>query len=328
MHIAEFFPAEPDRLWRLAPQIGVTHAITSLPREHDGMMPWDYMNLLHMKTRFENHGITVAGVESAPPMNRIKLGQPGRDEEIGTVAEFLTNLGALSIPLWCWNFMAQFNWLRTSTTTRTRGGALVSSYDHAVMRDAPLTEAGLVTEEALWDNLAYFMERIVPVAEQAGVRLALHPDDPPISPIRGVGRILVSADALERAINLAPSPVNGITLCQGTLTTAGEDIPRTIRRFQDQGKLFFVHFRDVRGTAERFEETFHDDGQTDMFGAMRTYLEVGFDGPARPDHVPTMDGEDNSHPGYETLGKLFAVGYIKGLMEGAAKTLAAPGRDR
>ncbi|MBB6690948.1 mannonate dehydratase [Cohnella xylanilytica] len=316
MLLAEFLPSRPNRLWSLSRQMGLGHAVGPLPWEEKE--PWEYVPLLHMKRRFEDAGLKLEVIESMPPSNRIKLGAPGRDEEIETFKRFVENMGAVGIPVLCYNFMAQFNWFRTSTTTVTRGGALVSSYDHSLLKDAPLTEAGIVTEERLWDNLKYFLERIVPVAEKAKVKLALHPDDPPISPIRGVSRILRSADALQRAIDLVPSEYSGVTLCQGTLTTAGEHIPSVIRRFAAQNKLFFVHFRDVRGSAEKFEETFHDDGQTDMLEAMRTYYEVGFSGPARPDHVPTMEGEDNANPGYELLGRLYGVGYIKGLMEAAA----------
>lgn len=129
---------------------------------------------------------------------------------------------------------------------------------------------------------------------------------------------MTSAAALQQAIDLVPSAYNGITLCQGTLATAGEHIPSVIRHFAKQDKMFFVHFRDVKGTPEKFEETFHDDGQTDMLEAMHTYYEVGFNGPARPDHVPTMEGEDNANPGYELLGRLYGIGYIRGLMEAAA----------
>ncbi|MBB3113045.1 mannonate dehydratase [Paenibacillus phyllosphaerae] len=320
MQLAEFFPSHPTRLWHLAKQMGIQHAVGPLPREENGWKPWDYMNLLHMKKRFEDFGFNLAVIESLPPTNKIKLGLPGRDEEIEVMQQFITNLGKLGIGVLCYNFMAQFNWFRTSTTTRTRGGALVSSYDHSLMKDAPLTEAGIVTEEQLWENLHYFLTRIVPVAEKAKVKLALHPDDPPITPIRGVSRILRSADALQRAIDLVPSEYSGITLCQGTLATAGEHIPDVIRRFAALDKIFFVHFRDVRGTPEKFEETFHDDGVTNMFEAMKTYREVGFDGPCRPDHVPTMEGEDNSNPGYELLGRLYGVGYIKGLMDAAIAT--------
>jgi mannonate dehydratase len=318
MQLAEFFPSHPNRLWHLAKQMGVDYAVGPLPREENGWKPWDYMNLLHMKQRFDDFGIELAVIESAPATNKVKLGLPGRDEEIEVMQQFITNMGALGIPVLCYNFMAQFNWFRTSTTTRTRGGALVSSYDHSLMQNAPLTEAGVVSEEQLWDNLKYYLEKIVPVAEKAKVKLALHPDDPPISPIRGVSRILRSAEALQRAIDLVPSEYSGITLCQGTLATAGEHIPGVIRKFAAQDKIFFVHFRDVRGTAEKFEETFHDDGRTNMLEAMKTYYEVGFKGPARPDHVPTMEGEDNTNPGYELLGRLYGVGYIKGLMEAAA----------
>ncbi|GBF76517.1 mannonate dehydratase [Paenibacillus sp. 598K] len=317
MQLAEFFTSQPNRLWQLAKQMNVNHAVSGLPWEEKLESPWELMPLIRMKQRFADHGLTLSVIESMPPSNHIKLGTEGRDAEIEVFQRFVANMGAAGIPVLCYNFMAQFNWFRTSTTTRTRGGALVSSYDHSLMQGASLTEAGEVSEAQLWENLHYFLERIVPVAEQAGVRLALHPDDPPITPIRGVSRILTSAAALQRAIDLVPSPYSGITMCQGTLATAGEDIPATIRAFAQQGKMFFVHFRDVRGTPEKFEETFHDDGKTDMLQAMRTYYEVGFDGPARPDHVPTMEGEDNANPGYELLGRLFGVGYILGLMEAA-----------
>jgi len=321
MKLAEFLNTRPDRLRRLGRQMGLDYAVTGIPFHEKQEKPWDLMPLIRMKQRFRDAGYDLLVIESMPPSNHIKLGTEGRDEEIDIFKQFITNMGAAGIPVLCYNFMAQFNWFRTSTTTVTRGGALVSSYDHSLMANAPLTEAGEVSEDRLWENLRYFLKHIVPVAEKARVRLALHPDDPPISPIRGVSRILRSADALQQAIDLVPSEFSGITLCQGTLATAGEDIPATIRRFAKQDKLFFVHFRDVKGTPEKFEETFHDDGKTDMYEAMKTYYEVGFDGPARPDHVPTMDGETNENPGYETLGRLYGVGYIKGLMEAARKEL-------
>ncbi|WP_419873518.1 mannonate dehydratase [Candidatus Pristimantibacillus sp. PTI5] len=325
MQLAEFFSSQPNRLWQLAKQLGVDHAVGGLPWEEKLEKPWDLMPLIRMKQRYADSGLALSVIESMPPSNEIKLGTAGRDAEIEVFQQFITNMGAAGIPVLCYNFMAQFNWFRTSTTTRTRGGALVSSYDHSLMKDAPLTDAGLVSEEQLWENIHYFMEQIVPVAEKAKVKLALHPDDPPITPIRGVSRILTSSAALQRAIDLVPSDYNGITLCQGTLATAGDDIPSVIRQFAKQDKLFFVHFRDVKGTPEKFEETFHDDGKTNMLESMHTYYEVGFNGPARPDHVPTMEGEDNTNPGYELLGRLYGIGYIRGLMEAASAAKAASG---
>ena len=158
------------------------------------------------------------------------------------------------------------------------------------------------------------------MAEEAGVQLAMHPDDPPLSPIRGLGRIMRSVDNYQRLVDLCPSPVNGIALCQGNFALmccdpTGPDLPTTIRHFGKQGKVFFAHFRDVRGTPEKFVETFHDDGQTDMLACMEAYRDIGFEGVLRPDHVPTMEGDSNDTPAYSSIGRLFAIGYIKGLRE-------------
>src|SRR6476661_6909299 len=151
--------------------------------------------------------------------------------------------------------MTDFNWLRTDLNTPSRGGSVVTSFDYAQVQDLPDTELGPITEEELWENLAYFLRRVVPVAEKANVKLAMHPDDPPLSPIRGVGRIMRSIDNFQRLLDMAPSPMNGITLCQGNFTLMTKDLPSAIRSYGRQGKIFFIHFRDVRGTPEKFDET-------------------------------------------------------------------------
>ena len=153
----------------------------------------------------------------------------------------------------------------------------------------------------------------MPVAEKVGVKLAMHPDDPPLSPIRGIGRIMRSIENFQRLIDLRPSPMNGITLCQGNFTLMTDDLPRVIHQFGE--KIFFVHFRDVKGTPEHFEETWHDAGKTDMLACMRTYREIGFDGVLRPDHVPTVEGDSNDNAGYSAFGRLYAIGYIRGLRQ-------------
>jgi len=321
MKIAEILHQYPDRLWAFAKQSGVTHGVARVPTDQRGQPSYDYVDLLHLKKRFDDLGLKLEVIEPGldAQMHKMKLGVDGRDEDIEHCKQLIHNMGLLGIPVLCYNFMAQFNWLRTSVSTPARGGATVTSYNHELMKNAPLTEAGIVAEDRLWANLRYFLEQVLPVAEKSGVKLALHPDDPPVSPIQGVSRIITSADAMQHVLDMFPSEYSGITLCQGTLAAAGEDIPQVIRRFGRQGKIFFVHFRDVRGTAENFTETFHDDGQTDMFEAISTYREVGFDGPVRIDHVPTMEGEDNTVPGYGEIGRLFAIGYLKGLLEGTRK---------
>ena len=314
IEIAEIFSARDTSLMAMAKQCGIDHVVGVMDFNSDEP-PWSYMALVRLKSAYEDAGFAFDVLESRPPLNQAKLGLPGRDAEIDSAIELIENMGALGIGVWCYEWMPVFNWMRTSTTIPSRGGALVTGFDNGLMKNAPLTEYGIVTEDQLWDNLQYFLEKIVPVAERAGVKLAMHPDDPPLSPICGLGRIMRSVENFQRLIDLVPSPVNGITLCQGNFALMTDDLPGVIRQFGQQDKIFFVHLRDVRGTPEKFEETFHDDGQTDMLACLRAYREVGFEGVCRPDHVPTMIGDSNEHAGYSSIGRLFAIGYLKGLRE-------------
>jgi mannonate dehydratase len=170
-----------------------------------------------------------------------------------------------------------------------------------------------ISEEELWTNLEYFLKRVVPVAEKANVKLSMHPDDPPITPIKGVSRIMRTIDNYHRLLQLVPSKMNTITMCQGNFTLMTDDLPREIRRFGD--KISFVHFRDVRGVPTKFEETWHDAGKTDMLATMKAYKDINFDGVLRPDHVPTVEGDSNENAGYSAFGRLYAIGYIRGLQQ-------------
>jgi len=318
--VAEILPPRRTPLWTMVKQCGIRYVVgvMELDRPQTGDpedKPWSYTSLLRMKQAYNAEGLELAVLESRPPMDQIKLAGPGREAELQNVCDLLVNMGKAGIPVWCYEWMPVFNWLRTSTTVPARGGALATGYDHALMQTKPLTEHGEVSEDQLWENLDYFLRRIIPVAEAANVKLAMHPDDPPLSPIRGLGRIMRSVENFQRLVDLVPSPVNGVTLCQGNFTLMTQDVPAAIRQFGRQGKLFFAHFRDVRGVPSQFVESFHDEGQTDMAACMTAYRDIGFEGVLRPDHVPTMEGDSNDNPAYSSIGRLFAIGYIKGLRE-------------
>jgi mannonate dehydratase len=310
-------PPEPNERWELARQVGVEHAVLHNLELGDGRRSWDYDTLLRLKNRYASHGLTLSVLEEAVPVtDTTKLGLAGRDEEIAEFKQFLRDMGAVGIPVVCFDWMAGIRWARTATDVPVRGEALSTAYDDAQMRRGPVPKvARNVTHEDLWENLEYFLEEVVPVAEEAGVYLGLHPDDPPRESVRGMPRIIDSVGAYERVLDIVDSPHNGITFCQGNFRLMTDDLPGAIRQFGD--RINFVHFRDVAGDSDGFTETFHDDGPTDMAACMAAYEEVGFDGPMRPDHVPTMAGEDNSNPGYHTQGRLFAIGYMKGVLEAA-----------
>ena len=314
LEIAEFITPTPTPLWKLAKQAGIDLAVGGLPA--DSLKPGeglcDLAPLTRMKDTYESNGFKLAVIEARPPLNKAKRGLAGRDEEIAVVCTLLENMGKLGIPVWCYEWMTDFNWLRTNMATPSRGGSVVTSFD---LSDVPddLTSNPPIDEETLWKNLDYFLKKVLPVAEKAGVKLSMHPDDPPLSPIRGVGRIMRSVSNYQRLMDLAQSPMNTITLCQGNFTLMTNDLPSVIRKFGK--KISFIHFRDVRGVPSKFHETWHDAGQTDMLACMKAYRDIGFDGVLRPDHVPTVEGDSNANAGYSSFGRLYAIGYIRGLRQ-------------
>ena len=175
----------------------------------------------------------------------------------------------------------------------------------------PESHQGTIGDDEMWENLAYFLKAAVPAAEEAGVKVALHPDDPPVPSIGGVARIIRSPEAYRRVLEMAPDPCHGIAFCQGCFAEMGADVPAEIRYFGSRNRIFFVDFRNIRGTPERFSETFPDEGDVDMAEAMRAYKEVGFDGPLCPDHTVRIDGDSSWGHRYWA----YAVGHLKGLAQ-------------
>jgi mannonate dehydratase len=207
--------------------------------------------------------------------------------------------------------------VRTGATPG-RGGAQLSTFVYADARqDPPLTEAGPVSEDQAWERITYFLEKVIPVAEEYHVRMACHPHDPGMprdQGFRGVHRVLGNVDGLKRFISIKESPFHGLNFCQGTvsemLQNPNEEIHDVIRYFGIRKKIFNVHFRNIKGGFLNFRETFPDDGDVNMIRAIRTYKEVGYDGMLMPDHVPKIDGDDNGKQAFA-----FAFGYIQALIQ-------------
>ena len=171
-----------------------------------------------------------------------------------------------------------------------------------------------ITAEALWDNYTYFLRAVIPEAEKYDIRLALHPDDPPVPRLGAVERIMISRENIRKAVyGVLESDSLGITMCQANFFIMGEDLEDTIREFAR--KIHLVHFRNTTGCPTRFRETFHDNGDLDMVALIKIYQKYGVDVPIRVDHVPTMAGEASSLPGYDAMGRLFAIGYLKGILD-------------
>ena len=309
MRIAVACTPHVDSTLRLAAQMGASDVVARYPA-HLGR------TLDDMVAQAKGHGLAISIVEGYIPHEELTHGREGRERQLAGYVDLVSDMARLGVEILCSNFMPDDDWTRTTTTASERGGALATAFDAADLDPSP-GRGGPITAARLWDNLAWFLDRIVPVAEKEGVKLALHPDDPQMSPLKHQERIIISPEAFERVFRLNDSPTNGMCFCQGSFASMGDhDIPALIRRFGP--RIHYVHFRDVAGAVPRFRETFHDNGKTDMAACIRAYREIGFTGPARPDHVPTLEGESNELAGYHMMGRLFAVGYMRGLLDATA----------
>ena len=320
--LAYFAGKEPRRI-ELAKQMEVLGAVGGIdPKmvEMDGANNWELNVIKAVKESWDQEGLKLTVVEGPPSLNtKTKLGLPGRDEEIANFITFMKNISEVGIDTVCYNWMPLISWARSDKEMKDRGGALVMGFDIDKMTGDPITEYGTLTHDMMWKNLEYFLKAVVPSAEKYGIKLSMHPDDPPVDAIRGVPRIMTSVAAFKRLVDIYPSPNNGITW-DGTFGEMGDegkpdDLPAAMEKKKKKNVITFVHFRNVRGYRQHFHETFIDNGQMDMAKLMQILYDTGYKGPIRPDHVPTMSGDSNSFPGYSTIGTLFAIGYMRGLID-------------
>lgn len=290
--------------------IGIDCLLVHLPPEiADGNDKTE--DFKRLKTFVESHGLELYVLHSGGlPRDEIVYGLPGRDRQIENWCTVLRAIGATGVPATATTFYAISHF--RSPSTIGRGGASYSTFDYEeFMKFPPHYPGKEITEEQLWENIAYFLQRVIPVAEEAGVRIALHPDDPPIpEPLGGAARIVVSVENYQRIFDLVPSNALGMLFCQGCVAEMGANVLETIRYMGSRNKMVFVHFRNIRGSSYKFQEVFIDEGDMDMVKAMETYRDVGFKGPFMMDHTPGIP-----HKGGEWAGRAYANGYIRALIQ-------------
>lgn len=313
---------DSDAILRVLAGFGVNHICSRLPSERMDAA-WSVEGLSRLRERVESSGVTLDMVPlplSSREISKMEnpailLATQDRDRQIDDICQMIRNASRAGIPAVKYN-LTVIGIPRTAPT-RGRGGAQYSTFVYAgAKQEPPLTEAGRLDADTYWERIAYFLDRVVPVAEEHKVRLACHPQDPGMPKgkgWRGVETVLGSVEGLKRFVAIRESPYHGLNFCQGTvaemLDDPGQQIFDVIRWFGSRRKIFNVHFRNIQGGFLNFRESFIDDGDVDMLRAMRVYKEIGYDGMMMPDHVPRVEGDENQAQGFA-----FAFGYIKALI--------------
>lgn len=305
-------PPTETRL-RALKQLGADYAVHY--DMHD--LPDDLDALRAIRDLYGKFGLPWRVAESGPAIDRIVMGKDGADAQTERYKRILGLLGKVGVEVVAYNFMPQVTEdamvVRTNFHAEARGGARTSGFRLADLRPdtVPHSETP-IPREAMWDNLERFIRAVVPAAEAAGVRMAMHPDDPPLSPICGLERIMDRVQSFDRLLAISSSPANALTFCVGCFAEMGADITGLIERYRD--RIPYVHLRDIAGRAEDFIETFPDEGRTDLVAVFRKLRSIGFDGYLRSDHAPLLATDASDAPeGYGMEGHIFGIGYLRGL---------------
>ena len=321
--LGQFNEATDERL-QFIKQCGADDFLLNTPKL-PGDKLWEYEDLLALRKKADQFGLRLMSLENVPVpfYDKIMLGLPGREGQLENMRQTVRNMGRAGIPILGYHFMPTGVW-RTSRTTCVRGGAHATSFNLAEAKlaaDAQFQHPNSVqtidreyVEEEMWDNYDWYLERILPVCEEAKVHLALHPDDPPVDyPLGGVPRLFRNFENFQRAMKNFDSPMHGLDFCHGCWSEmrGGEGVLDAIRYFGERGKIFYVHFRDVQGTVDNFTECWVGDGNSNMLLVMQTLKEVCFSGFVIPDHVPRMTGDTE----WCHRGRAYTVGYIKAMLE-------------
>ena len=337
-----FGPRDPitlERIRQIPAVRGIVGSLFDIPPGD----PWPIDRVLALRDEVNRNGLALSVIESIPVHEDIKLGRATRDRLTDNYCESLRNLGRAGVPVVCYNFMPIFDWTRTDLALGLGDGSTALAFDDSALAKIDLSRGTAdlpgwataysaaelgelldayrpVSEDRLWENLTYFLERVIPVAASSGVKMALHPDDPPWS-IFGLPRIITSGVALERVTSIVDDPANGITFCGGSLAADPKnDLPDIVRCLGAKGRIHFAHCRNIRRTGTRaFQETAHpsDSGDIDMRAVLSALHDTGFTGPIRSDHGRMIWGE-TGQPGYGLYDRALGAMYLHGLWEGIA----------
>lgn len=327
-------PVTLEKIRQIPTMSGIVSAVYDVPA--GGV--WSEASIAELKAKAEAAGLEFEVVESVPVPEDIKLGNEKASQLIENYCENVRRLGKAGVKVICYNFMPVFDWLRSELTRQNADGSNSLAYDDATVLamnpltselslpgwDESYTKEGLkdllnqykqIDEEALWKNLQTFLQAVIPVAEESGVKMAIHPDDPPWG-LFGLPRIITNEQNLERFLKLVDSPANGLTFCTGSLGAGQQnDLPAMAKKFAD--RIHFVHLRNIRWTGPKdFEETGHPTscGSLDMYAIVKALYEGGFDGYVRPDHGRMIWGETGRY-GYGLYDRALGATYIAGLWE-------------
>jgi len=308
-----------------ARQMGITDLVMANAGSlTDDNGTWQVKDLAMMRLNVESHGLRVAAMENVPISfyDHIMLGGPKRDQQIDNMITTIRNMALAGIPVFGYHWMPSSVW--RTTPKPVRGGAIATAFNYDEVKDLPFTHEREYTEEELWANLEYWLKIIIPVAEEAGIRLGIHPDDPPVKQIGGIPRLFSSYENYRRYLDIYESPNNAIEFCQGTISEMTDSSDDNIYGFIDEmvrrDKVLYVHFRNVSAPDPNdFREEFINTGHVDMYRAMKTYYDAGYEGLFLDDHVPRTQGDtDRQHQ-----SRSFAFGYIQAMIEAVEKQGAA-----
>jgi mannonate dehydratase len=306
-----------DASLRRVKQLGVDHVSMGGPR-----IPWDEARLRYIVERLKSAGLTLANVMIGGFPNAV-YGRPGRDEEIDSVRESIRAAGRIGIPVIEYNFYAH-RAVEGYYQEQGRGGAGLTAFDYDRIKDLPpLPQEGAHTLDQMWSNVTYFLRAVAPAAQEAGVRLALHPNDPPAPVSRGSGQIMGSVEGWKRLIEIVPSPSNGITFDCGVTREMGHDPVEVCRYFGSRDRINHMHYRNVRLRVprENYTETFLDEGEIDMFAVMKELVRQKYPRLIYPEHPPLLDADrEQPFKGISSgryAGFAYTVGYARAMLQAA-----------